>query len=431
MCKTGEATDSVRVQELEKQIEQLNDQLRDYQTMKEQLAQAQKRETLASLSGGIAHDFNNILHCILGYTEMAMLGKKNGSTDVEIFKQIQAIVARGRDLARQFLVYGRKSTHRSVELNVNTIVEEVESLLLRTMPRNIKIEHSLDSGIAFIRGDVGQCEQIVMNLCINAMDAMPHGGKLVITTENIDVTTTSPLHIQLGITSGSYVHISVADTGIGMSEEIVEKIFEPFFTTKQKDEGSGLGLSIVSTIVKSHGGYIDCMSIPDAGTTFHIYLPTVHSDYKEKTATEEKCFLGNAEGGEVILFVEDEESIRLIGKHFLESCGYTVLTAKNCEDGLDCYREQRVDLVVMDVGLPEMGGAEFLKSLQSINSEVKVLAISGYPASSGTIKALDLKEQEFLQKPFSREDLTRRVRVILDGALMPITQLGYQDDLRE
>lgn len=431
MSKMEKLSESARVQELEKQVEQLTLQLHDYNKVKEQLAQAQKRETLASLSGGIAHDFNNILHCILGYTEVGLSGKKNGSTDFDILKQIQAIVEKGRDLAQRFLVFGRKSTHRQVKLSFNSIIEEVECLLLRTTPRNITIEHQLDSELSFITGDSGQCEQIVMNLCLNAMDAMPHGGKLVIKTENIDFTQNSPLHMKLGITPGSYVHIGVSDTGIGMSEDVIDNIFEPFFTTKEKERGSGLGLSVVSSIVKSHGGYVDCTSTPGSGTTFDIYIPAVNGGYVEINNHEEKCFPGSSTGGEIILFVEDEAAIMNIGKHFLESCGYDVLTAGNCEEGLEIYQNNSVDLVIMDVGLPGMGGIGFLKRLQSINAGVKVLAISGYPAYNGTVRELALKEQEFLQKPFSGKELSQRVRVILDGDTVPIVQMDYQGDLRE
>ena len=424
MSKMEKQSESVRVQNLEKQVEQLTLQLGDYHKVKEQLIHAQKRETLASLSGGIAHDFNNILHCVLGYTEVALSGKTNGSKDFELLKQIQAIVEKGSDLAQRFLAFGRKSPHRQVKLDFNTIVEEVEFLLLRTTPRNITIEHSLDSELFLINGDAGQCEQIVMNLCINAMDAMPGGGKLVITTDNIELTKNSPLSMKLGITPGSYMHLSVSDTGIGMSEDLIENIFEPFFTTKEKGRGSGLGLSVISSIVKSHGGYVDCTSMPDSGSTFDIYIPSISVDYTEKKPQEEKCVPGSSTGGEVILFVEDEEDIMSIGKHFLERCGYDVLTAGSCEEGLEIYDNNTVDLVIMDVGLPGMGGVGFLKSLQSINAGVKVLAISGHPAYSGAVRALDLKEQEFLQKPFSGEELTKRVRVILDGLTIPVVQMG-------
>jgi nitrogen-specific signal transduction histidine kinase/ActR/RegA family two-component response regulator len=426
-----EVSKSVRVKHLEKKVEQLTLQLRDYNKVKDQLAQVQKRETLASLSGGIAHDFNNILHCILGYTEVGLLEKKNGSTDPDILKQIQAVVEKGKDLAQRFLVFGRKSTHRQVKLNFNTIVEEVQCLLLRTTPRNITIENKLASDLSLISGDAGQCEQIVMNLCINAIDAMPRGGKLLITTENLDFTENSSLQMKLGITPGSYVHMSVSDTGIGMSEDVAEYIFEPFYTTKEEGRGSGLGLSIVSSIIESHGGYIDCTSMPGLGTTFDIYIPAVNGGYIEKKNNGEKCFMGNSAGGEIILFVEDEEAIMKIGKHFLERYGYGVLTAKNSEEGLEVYQNNPVDFVIMDVGLPGRGGIGFLESLKSIDAGVKVLAISGYSASHDIVKELGLKKQEFLQKPFSGNDLSTRVRVILDNDAVAIAQMDYQDDIHE
>lgn len=415
MSKLGEIFEGVRIEDLERQVAHLTQQLRDYQTVKEQLAQAQKRETLASLSGGIAHDFNNILHCILGYTEKGLSEKKNGSYDSNILKQIQVIVEKGRDLAQRFLVYGRGTTQHRVSLNFNSIIEEVEILLSRTMPRNISIEQKLDSNLSPITADAGQCEQILMNLCLNAMDAMPRGGRLTIKTENIEFDDNCPLHMRLGISPGSYIHISVSDTGIGMSKETINSIFEPFFTTKEKGRGSGLGLSVVSTIVKNHGGYVYCASIPGSGSTFDLYLPSVNSDYVEKKPDDESHFPGNPMGGEAILFVDDEEAIIELGKHFLESNGYNVFTSYDCEKGLEIYTNHSVDFVIMDVGLPGMGSANFLQKLQSLNPEVKVLAISGYSSSNRSVKALGLDEEDFIQKPFAWDQLMTRMRAILDS----------------
>lgn len=431
MSKAEELSKNGHVQKLEKQIEELNLQLSDYETVKEQLAQAQKREALVSLSGGIAHDFNNILHCILGYTEMALSEKKNGCNGFESIEQIQAIVNRGRDLAQRFLMFGKKNAHHSAELNFNTIIEEVNCLLLRTIPRNITLEHELDSTLKSITGNMGQCEQIIMNLCINAMDAMPHGGKLIIKTENINFTQSGPLRTKLGITPGSYVHISVSDTGVGMSKDTLNRIFEPFFTTKEKNRGSGLGLSVISSIVAGHGGYLDCTSKPGLGSTFDIYLPSENVEYTHEVPKEEKSFSHDSRGSEVILFVDDEKAIINIGKRFLEQRGYTVLTAEGCEEGLHIYKNNTIDMVIMDVGLPDMGGAEFLKKLQSLNGGVKVLAISGYHASSMSVRELGLDKQDFLQKPFSFEELMTRVRTILDQSALPIIQLPYQRNLRE
>jgi len=281
----------------------------------------------------------------------------------------------------------------------------------------------MDSELFSIIGDEGQCEQVFMNLCINAMDAMPRGGKLFINTENIDFAKINPLHIRPGMIPGSYVHISFSDTGIGISEDLIENIFEPYFTTKEKGRGSGLGLSVVSSIVKSHGGYVHCTSVPDLGSTFDIYLPAVNIDHIEKANRKEQCFLGHSSSGEVILFVDDEEAILHIGKHFLQNCGYNVLTAGNCEKGLKLYQNRTIDLVIMDVGVPEIEGVEILKSLRSVDAEAKVLAISGYPATDRAVRALNIKEQEFLQKPFTREEFLKRVRVILDGKFSQKRQL--------
>lgn len=412
------------VKHLEEQVEKLTSELKDYRQLEDQLAQAQKRETLASLSGGIAHDFNNILHCILGYTELALLNKKDESANFEILQQIQSIVNKGRDLAQRFLLFGRKSNHCRVQMNLNEIVKEVECLLLRTMPRMIEIEHTLDESLYLVNGDTGQCEQVVMNLCINAMDAMPHGGRLLLKTENISFSRDNSAQIDPSFPPGRYVRLSVSDTGRGMTADIAKHIFEPFFTTKEKGQGTGLGLSMVYSIVKSHGGYLDCRSTPDSGSTFQIYFPALNIVNTQHTVIKERPFMSNSGGGELILFVEDEEAILAIGKRFLEDYGYTVLTTQSCEEGLDLYNTHPVNLVIMDVGMPGMGGVGLLKSLQSVNADVKVLIISGYPANSDTITSLNLDTKAFLPKPFTSEKLLQTVRIILDHNVKPVERIS-------
>jgi len=403
-----------RILELEEQVQTLESELSDCQELEEQLAQAQKMEALASLSGGIAHDFNNILHCILGYTEMALLEKSGDNPDYEILKQIQSIVMKGRDLAQQLLVFGRKMHRQPVLMNINAVVLEVERMLRRTMPRMIEIDRRLDDNLYYINADTGQCEQIVMNLCLNAMDALPEGGRMVLKTENLILKKEDSAHIRLDIPPGVYVRLTVADTGQGMAPETIRRIFEPFFTTKEKGRGTGLGLSVVYSIVNNHHGYIDCQTRKGEGTKFQIYFPALDIKGTEYEKQKNENFIGSFAGKESILFIEDEIDILGVGQKFLQECGYSVLTAQSGEEGLDLYRSHSVDLVLMDVGMPGMGGIEFLKTLLSVNADAKVLIISGYSAKSRTIEALRLGSESFLAKPFKREELLKRVRTVLD-----------------
>lgn len=419
MTQTKDAPEHIHTRRLEKQVNQLTLQLQDYQSIKAQLAETQKREALASLAAGVAHDFNNILHCILGYTEMALASKALDSANRELLRQIVTIVGKGKDLAQRFLVFGSKTTRRQVELSLNTVVQEVEHLLMRTIPRNITMEHALQPDLLAIIGDMGQAEQVVMNLCINARDAMPQGGKLRLTTENIELTRTSPLHRRLDLAPGPYVHLSVADTGSGITKDLRKNIFKPFFTTKEKGQGTGLGLAIVSSIVQEHGGQIDCTSTPGSGTTFNLYFPAVTMHHTEEENHEDPIFADEVTQDESILLVEDDEAVLQLSKHFLESFGYSVFTAGSCEEGLEIYRQNRLDLVIMDVGMPGMEGGEFIKALHAIQPAVKLLAMSGYARSDQAVQALNLDEQLFLQKPFSLDELKNRVRLILDDSAPP------------
>lgn len=403
-----------RIVELEEQVQMLESELRDCRQLEIQLAQAQKMEALASLSGGIAHDFNNILHCILGHTELALFEKSRDHPDYGILKQIQAIVMKGRDLAQQLLVFGSKMHHQPVLMNINSAILEVERLLDRTMPQMIKIQRDLEDNLYCINADTGQCEQILLNLCLNAIDAMPEGGRLILKTENLILKKEHLALVRLDIPPGIYVRLTVADTGAGMPPETLKRIFEPFFTTKEKGRGTGLGLSVVYSIVNNHNGYIDCESKDLEGTKFQIYFPALDIKETEQEKEGNENAICTYKGKESILFVEDEIDILELGKKFLQKSGYSVLTAQNGEEGLQRYNRQNVDLVVMDVGMPGMGGIEFLKTLQSINPDAKVLIISGYSAKSRTIEALRLGSESFLAKPFKREELLKRVRTVLD-----------------
>jgi signal transduction histidine kinase len=258
---------------LENEVRFLRSELKGRRELEEQLYQAQKMEALAALSGGIAHDFNNILHCILGYTELALLKKYKGNPDYDLLKQIESMVQKGKYLAEQLLAFGRKMDSQLDVLDLNQIIKNVEKILRRTIPRMIDIELQLDHSLKNVAADAGQCEQILMNLCINAKDAMPDGGKLTLKTENVRLKE-KPDTVHINLPPGDYIRLTIADTGHGISEDTLSHIYEPFFTTKEKGKGTGLGLSMVYAIVQNYDGAIGCSSDPGAGTTFRIYLPT-------------------------------------------------------------------------------------------------------------------------------------------------------------
>jgi CheY-like chemotaxis protein len=276
----------------------------------------------------------------------------------------------------------------------------------------IQIELALSDELTTVNADPVQIEQILMNLAVNARDAMPDGGRLTVATKNVDLDD-EYCRTHLGAKPGDYVLLSVSDTGHGMDKETLNRIFEPFYTTKGIGRGTGLGLAIVYGIVKQHGGYITCSSEPGVGTTFVIYLPVIPTKAEQETAAGEPVL---PMGTETILLVDDEELVRSLGKRILEPCGYTVLSAANGREALDLYRKEisRIGLVILDIMMPEMGGKECLQNLQEMNPHIKVLIASGY-TSGGTVKeATELGAKGFVRKPYEMEGLLRAVRQVLD-----------------
>ncbi|MCP4366990.1 MAG: hypothetical protein GY797_02575, partial [Deltaproteobacteria bacterium] len=294
--------------DLHKKIKQLEDEIRilkqesiERRQLEEQLYQAQKMEALANLSGGLAHDFNNILQCILGYTEMAMMDKSKDGPDYDTFQQIELMIHKGSDLARQFLAFGRKIPLHFKPINLNLVIQELMSLLHRTIPRMIDIELKLSEDLKMISADAGQCEQVLMNLSINSVNAMGKNGKLTFMTEKVVLDPNHP-QILLNPLSQEYLCLSVSDTGPGMPKKTLNRIYEPFFSTKEK--GTGLGLSIVYSIVKDHGGFIECDSDVGKGTTFRIYFAVSNSDVEQKINIEPKKMDKSFCGNESILIVD-------------------------------------------------------------------------------------------------------------------------------
>ena len=400
-----------RIKQLEEEIRILKQKSIERRQIEEQLYQVQKMEALASLSGGLAHDFNNILHCILGYTEMALMGKSKDSPDYDTFHQIKLMINKGSELARQFLAFGRKIPLQFKPIDLNLVIRELISLLRRTIPKMIEIELKLTENPKIINADAGQCEQVLMNLSINSENAMGKNGKLTFKTENVVLNPDHPQTL-LNQSFPEYLLLTVSDTGHGMSPKTIDHIYEPFFTTKE--EGTGLGLSIVYSIVKDHGGFIESDSNVGKGTTFRIYFPVLDSGIELKKNIKPKKTDKSFYGNESILIVDDEEAVLKISEEMLSRNGYTVITAKNGEEGIIRYSENFPDLVLLDVGMPGIGGIKSLQEMMSVDSKAKVVIMSGYSEDGNIEEAKILGAKAFLQKPYHIKELLNTVRGVLD-----------------
>jgi two-component system cell cycle sensor histidine kinase/response regulator CckA len=380
--------------------------------LEKQLRQAQKMEAIGTLAGGVAHDFNNLLQVVLGYSDLLLLEKDPQDPDREGLLAIRQAGRDGAGLVKRLLTFSRKVGVKPRPTDLNQGVRRVREMLYRTIPKMIDIELFLADDLKTINADPGQMDQVLLNLAVNARDAMPEGGRLTIQTENVtlDEEYCSTL---LDVQPGGYVLMTVSDIGHGMDKDVVEHIFEPFYTTKETGKGTGLGLATVFGIVKSHEGYINCHSKPGAGTTFKIYLPVMESVTEpEVTISTETPALGT----ETILLVDDDDRVRNLAEKTLTLNGYKVLTAVNGLEALAFYREKkaRISLVILDLIMPKMGGNQCLEELLKIDPGLKILVASGYSVNGPTKDALEAGAVGFLSKPFEVEELLRAVRKALD-----------------
>lgn len=392
-------------------LEAIAEDVTDRRALEDQFRQAQKMEAVGRLAGGVAHDFNNLLMVVSGYAEVILAKLELDHPLREKALAIQQASDRATTLTRQLLAFSRKQLLELKVVDVNAIVADMERLLRPLIGENVVLTAKLAPEAGYMRADAGQLEQVLMNLVVNAKDAMPQGGKLTIRTQNL-VVDESHRRGQMFIRPGNYVMLSVSDTGMGMDKETQSRIFEPFFTTKEKGKGTGLGLSTVYGIVKQSGGYVLVHSELGRGTTFHIYLPQVEGTTEKHAAPVASTAAG---GTETILLVEDEESVRDLVRDTLEAKGYKVLTAENGEAGLTAAAGHlgKIDLVITDVVMPGMGGRELVQRIAKTRPETKVLYLSGYTEDSiiseGTIES----GTAFLQKPFTLQNLSRKVREVL------------------
>jgi two-component system cell cycle sensor histidine kinase/response regulator CckA len=380
--------------------------------LRTQLLQAQKMESIGTLAGGIAHDFNNLLTIITGYAELGLVNLQEGDPGYEEFRTVHNAAGRGADLVRQILTFSREVETKPKPINLNHQVEHAEKLLYKTIPKMIRIETHLADDLKVVNADPTQMEQLLINLGVNARDAMPDGGRLIFKTENVILDQLYCDH-HVEAQPGPHVLLTVSDTGQGMKKEVVDRIFEPFYSTKKPGEGTGLGLAMVFGIVKSHGGHLSCYSEPGIGTTFKLYFP-VHEAVLNpdlSTTIEMEAF-----GTETLLLVDDEELIRDLGKRILSQRGFTVLTANNGHEALDIYRSNRssISLVILDLIMPEMGGRECLDELLKIDPNIKVVVSSGFMSNGLTKETVAEKAVGFIDKPFKARRMLRIVRKVLD-----------------
>ena len=401
--KSGDLTNFVAVKH------DVTDQIK----LQEQFIQSQKMEAVGTLAGGISHDFNNVLQPILGYSELLLLRKKEGEPDYADIQKIYQAGLRGADMIKSLMTFSRKTETEFVPVDLNQEITLVQYLLSQTIPKTIKIDVHLSEVLESIQGDSSQIGQVLMNLGVNARDAMTDGGILTIETANIQLDKEDGITCLEEIKPGSYVLLTVSDTGQGMDKETLSHIFEPFFTTKEEGKGTGLGLATVYGIVNRHGGHISCYSEPGIGTSFKIYLPAIQTKKELETPTFEKAIPG---GTETIFLVEDDESIRNLSAAILNKFGYKVITAGDGKEALEIYQVEKdhIDLIMLDLIMPIMDGKKCLEEILYINPNAKVVIASGYSEGGQPNGDTPVGAKGFVQKPYDIRELLTKIREVLD-----------------
>ena len=377
-----------------------------------QLHQSQKMEAVGQLAGGVAHDFNNLLTVINGFSEIVAGTLPPNDPNRKMLQEVSKAGERAASLTRQLLAFSRKQVLEPRVLDLNSVVTNTENMLRRLIGEDVMLWTVLAPALSCVKVDPGQIEQVIMNLAVNARDAMPQGGKITIETQNVDLGETYAASHQ-EVRPGRYVMLAVSDTGCGMTPEIQSHIFEPFFTTKGPSKGTGLGLATVYGIIKQSGGYIYVYSEPGRGTSFKIYLPPVEERISTKQSEGNKR---TQQGTETILLVEDEDAVRTVTYSALRLFGYTVLEANRGTEAIRlCERHQGpIHLLVTDVVMPEMGGRQLVERLAQLRPDLKVLYLSGYTDDAVVRHGVLQADVAFLQKPFTPTSLANKVRDVLD-----------------
>ncbi|MEW6207425.1 MAG: PAS domain S-box protein [Acidobacteriota bacterium] len=393
-------------------FEMIAENLTERRALEEQLRQSQKMDAIGKLAGGVAHDFNNLLTVINGYADLLAGLHIKSDPRRQHAQEIKKAGARASSLTTQLLAFSRKQMLQPVALDLNAVITDSLKMLRRLIGEDIEVIVSLDADAGQIKADPTQIEQVIVNLAVNARDAMPDGGKLTIETSNVEIDESSA-HWNIDAPSGPYVMMAISDTGAGMDEETMRCIFEPFFTTKERGRGTGLGLSTVYGIVKQSGGHISVYSEKGLGTTFKIYLPRVDDRAERKSEDEQEEM---PRGTETILVVEDERMVRELICRMLRGCGYTVLEAATGEQALEfCHNHDRqIHLLITDVVMPQISGPALAERVKAFRPQMKRLFISGYTDNALINDAVLEGGVEFLQKPFSPLDLARKARQLMD-----------------
>lgn len=408
----GVSNEAGDLQELEIIVEDIT----EIRALEKQLHQVRKFEAIGQLAGGIAHDFNNVIGAMMGWAELGSEQAPADSRLSDYFKKIRTQAGRAAGLTRQLLAFARRQILEPQDIQLNTIVTDVLSLLEKVIGKDVEIKTSLAADLAPVRADASQVEQVLMNLCLNARDAMPNGGRLTIESRNTNLDDDACRRTP-GLSPGVHSELVVSDNGIGMDVQTRDHIFEPFFTTKEPGKGTGLGLATVFGIVRQHGGFVSVDSEPGRGTTFRIYLPAVKSATSPAPSScpkpDETVFRG---GTETILVADDHEGIRDMVRTALADCGYRVLLAVNGEEAVRIFEENKRDisLAVLDMVMPRVGGLEAARRMRQIQKELPVIFTTGYSSENEALTKVVQSGGVVLQKPFDPKKLARRVRELLD-----------------
>jgi two-component system, cell cycle sensor histidine kinase and response regulator CckA len=385
------------------------------QRSQEQLRQAARMEAVGSLAGGVAHDFNNLLQVVVGYTSLVLDGLPRGAPFRAEIEEVRNAGDRGVSLTRQLLAISRRQVLKPVVLDLNQVVLDFERMIRRLLGEDIALVIHTSPGLGRVAADPSQLEQVLMNLALNARDAMPQGGTLGIETRNRELDQSFCAQ-RVDVKPGHYVELKVSDTGHGIADEIRERIFEPFFTTKEKDKGTGLGLSTVFGIVSQSGGHIDVESAAGQGTTFTVYLPQSERPLERQVAQVEAALRG---GSETILVVEDDDKVRELTRTVLRRSGYRVLEAQNAGEALlvSEQHEAEIHLLLTDVVMPRIGGRTLAERLVKARPRMKVVFISGYADDPVKLQGVLEAGAAFISKPVMPAMLQRLIREVLDGRL--------------
>ena len=390
----------------------INTDITERRKIEQQLLRAQRMESIGTLAGGIAHDLNNILSPILMSIQMLQM-KAQDEGSQQWLRMLQSNAERGADMVRQVLSFARGVEGERVAVQPKHLIKDVVGILKDTLPKSISIRFDLPPDLWLVSADATQVHQVLMNLCVNARDAMQQGGELSIRAENVKLDD-SYARMHLEAKPGRYVLITVADTGVGIPPEVISRIFEPFFTTKEVGKGTGLGLSTALTIVRSHGGFVNVYSEPRRGTQFAVYVPAIESAAEASPRLQTDLPLGR---GELVLVVDDEDSIRQITKGTLETFGYRVIIASDGTEAVALYAQNRDDVacVITDMMMPFMDGPATIRALQKMNPQVKIIAASGLGGQDKAAEATGGGAQLFLPKPYTAEKLLKTLARVIRG----------------